>query len=178
SGTPPPQRRVRAREVMKQSTTTTDSAAKTHAGALPGRAPSHPPAPKPGPSRNTTPSREPAAGYVAVGRVLAPFGLKGELKVQSLTDNDERFAPKSRLWADSQPVTVAKSRTAGGHMYVTLKGFADRTSVERFAGALLQVPESMLPALEEGEHYRFQLIGLTVVTRDGTTLGTLEEIIE
>ncbi len=110
--------------------------------------------------------------------MLAPFGLKGELKVQSLSDNEARFAPKSKLWAGDAPVTVAKSRVAAGHLYLMLKGFAARTSVERFRGALLQVPESMLPPLEEGEHYRFELIGLTVVTRDGATLGTLEEIIE
>jgi 16S rRNA processing protein RimM len=115
---------------------------------------------------------------VAVGRILAPFGLKGELKVQSLTDNPERFAPRSRLFAGDQPVTVDASREASGHLYVTLKGYRDRSSVERFRHAILQVPDDALPPLPEGEYYRFQLIGLEVVTRDGGRLGTLEEIIE
>jgi len=135
-------------------------------------------APKSTGARASRTKTEPDAGFVAVGRVLGPFGLKGELKVQSLTDNDARFAPKSKLQADAQPVTVEKSRSAAGHLYLTLKGFHDRSSVDGFRGALLQVPESDLPALEEGEHYRFQLIGLTVVTRDGAPLGALEEIIE
>ena len=121
---------------------------------------------------------DPDPGYVAVGRVLAPFGLKGELKVQSLTDNEDRFAPKSKLWADQQPVTVAKSRSAGGHLYLTLKGYSDRSTVDRFRGALLQVPESMLPDLPEGEYYRYQLLGLTVVDREHSTIGKLEEVIE
>ncbi len=115
---------------------------------------------------------------MAVGRVLGPFGLKGELKVQALTDNPRRFAAKSRLWAGEQPVTVAASRGAGGHLYVRLKGFADRTSVEKFRHALLQVPEDALPPLPEGQYYRFQLLGLVVVGRDGSVLGTLDEIIE
>ena len=115
---------------------------------------------------------------MAVGRVLGPFGLKGELKVQALTDNPQRFAAKSRLWAGEQPVTVAGSREAGGHLYVLLKGFADRASVERFRHALLQVPEDALPPLPEGQYYRFQLLGLVVVDRDGSTLGTLDEVIE
>jgi 16S rRNA processing protein RimM len=110
--------------------------------------------------------------------VLGPFGLKGELKVQSLTDNDARFRPKARLWAGQQPVSVAKSREAQGHLYVTLKGFSDRDSVDRFRHALLQVPESELPPLPEGEYYRFELIGLTVIDRHGQVIGTLDEIIE
>jgi 16S rRNA processing protein RimM len=130
------------------------------------------------PSRRRTPQRAPDDGFVAVGRVLAPFGLKGELKVQPLTDNPRRLAPRSRLWAGQQKVTVIAVREAQGYTYVTLKGFHDRTSVEPFRHALLQIPESELPPLAEGEFYRYQLLGLTVVDRDGAIIGVLEEIIE
>lgn len=124
------------------------------------------------------PQAAPDDGFVAVGRVLAPFGLKGELKVQSLTENPRRFAPKSKLFAGQQPVTVAASREAGGHLYVTFKGHADRASAERFRHALLQVREADLPPLPEGEYYRFQLLGLDVYDRAGQRLGSLAEIIE
>ena len=113
-----------------------------------------------------------------MGRVLGPFGLKGELRVQALTDNPDRFKSKAKLWAGQQPVSVVKAREAQGHLYLTLKGFPDRDCVEKFRHALLQVPESDLPPLPAGEYYRFQLIGLTVVERDGIVLGTLDEIIE
>jgi 16S rRNA processing protein RimM len=115
---------------------------------------------------------------VAVGRVLAPSGLRGELKVQPLTDNPARLRPKSRLWAGKQAVTIATSRTARGYVYLTFKGFHDRTSVEKFRHAILQVPESALPPLPEGAFYRFQLLGLMVVDREGRAIGTLEEVIE
>jgi 16S rRNA processing protein RimM len=113
-----------------------------------------------------------------VGRVLGPFGLKGELKVLPLTDNAARFAAGARLWAGTQPVTVRASREAQNHLYLTLKGFADRHSVEKLRHALLQVPETELLPLPAGEYYRFQLVGLTAVSRDGTQLGTLDEVIE
>lgn len=131
-------------------------------------------APPPRPSEQV----EPDDGFVAVGRILAPFGLKGELKVLSLTENPERFRPKARLYAGQQPVTLSAVREASGHLYLKLKGFADRTSVEKFRLTLLQVPESDLPELEEGEYYRFQLIGLKVEDRDGSPLGILEEVLE
>lgn len=120
----------------------------------------------------------PAPGFIAVGRILGPFGLKGELKVLSLTDNVRRFRPKSRLWAGAQPVTVAAAREAGGYVYLMLKGFLDRRGVEKFRHSLLQVPESDLPPLAQGEYYRYQLIGLTVADATGAVLGTLDEIIE
>jgi len=130
---------------------------------------------RPARSRRQT---EPDAGYVAVGRVLAPFGLKGELKVEAVTDNPDRFRPKAKLFAGLQPVSVATSREAQGYVYITLKGYPDRTSVEKFHNALLQIPETELAPLPEGEYYRFQLVGLTVVDRDGAVLGTLDEVIE
>jgi 16S rRNA processing protein RimM len=130
------------------------------------------------PSSGPKPQREPDEGYVAVGRVQSPFGLKGELKVMSLTDNPERFVPKAKLWAGQQPVTIASVREAQGYVYLMLKGFSDRSSVDKFRHALLQVPETELPELEEGEYYRFQLLGLTVVDKDGTELGTIAEVIE
>lgn len=110
--------------------------------------------------------------------MLAPFGLLGELKVQSLTDNEARFAVKAKLWAGQQPVTVASSREAQGFVYLKFKGFPDRSSVDKFRHAMLQVPEEALAPLPEGEYYRFQLLGLDVIAADGTPLGTLAEIIE
>lgn len=130
------------------------------------------------PPQATKPQRDPDHGFIAVGRVLGPFGLKGELKVQPLSDNPERFAPKARLWAGQQIVTILTARAAQAYVYVTLKGFHDRAAVDKFRHALLQVPETDLAPLPEGEFYRFQLTGLTVVTEDGTLLGTLDEIIE
>lgn len=115
---------------------------------------------------------------MAVGRVLGPFGLNGELKVQSLTDNPRRFSPRSKLWVGTQPVTVTRARQAQGYVYLMLKGFADRTSVEKFRHAIVQVPESDLPALPPGEFYRFQLVGLSVIDRAGNVLGIIEEVLE
>jgi len=129
-------------------------------------------------ARPAKPQRQPDEGYVAVGRVLSPFGLKGELRVQSLTDNPRRFAPRSKLFAGQAPVTVLTSREAQGFFYVTFKGFPDRTSVEKFRHALLQVPETDLPPLAEGEYYRFQILGLRVVGVDGAEIGVIEEVLE
>lgn len=122
--------------------------------------------------------RESDDGFVAVGRVLAPFGIKGEVKVQPLSDNPARFQHGSRIWVGQEQITITHARSSGDLTYISLEGYADRASVERFRGAVLQVPEGELPVLAEGTYYRFQLIGLTVRDPEGTTLGTLVEVIE
>jgi 16S rRNA processing protein RimM len=110
--------------------------------------------------------------------VLGPFGLKGELKVQSLTDNPRRFSRGSRIYAGREEVRIAAVRAASGHLYLTFKGHGDRTSAERFRHALLQIHEDELPPLPAGEYYRYQLIGLDVLDASGEAIGTLAEVIE
>ena len=54
---------------------------------------------------------------------------------------------------------------------------ADRTAAEALAGTVLEVPESWLPRLAEGEYWPFELEGCRVVTDAGRELGTVSEVI-
>ena len=54
----------------------------------------------------------------------------------------------------------------------------DRNGAEPLVGTPVEIPVAELPKLPEGEYYYFQLIGLTVVSDTGDTVGTLTEIIE
>jgi len=100
------------------------------------------------------------------------------VKVAPLTDNPARLRGGARLLAGDETLTVAATREAGRHLLVRFTGLADRTAVEHLRGVTLEVHESDLPALPEGEYYRHQLIGLTVVDPEGRTLGTLEQVLE
>jgi 16S rRNA processing protein RimM len=124
------------------------------------------------------PKRPGADDRVAVGRILGPHGIRGEVKVDPLTDNPERFQRGSKLLAGDETLTVAATREAGRHILVRFANLPDRTAVEHLRGVMLEVLESDLPALPEGEYYRHQLIGLTVVDTEGNTLGTLEQVLE
>lgn len=121
--------------------------------------------------------QEPREGFIAVGRVLRPWGLRGDLKVQSLTDFPERFDPGSRLWLAERERTVERSRSQTGALYVKFSGIADATDAERYRGLLIEVPEAALPPLDVNEFYHHQLVGLRVTLGDGEDLGTVREVL-
>jgi 16S rRNA processing protein RimM len=121
---------------------------------------------------------EPREGYVAVGRVVRPWGLRGDLKIEPLTDfPEDRFAPDASLWLDGVKRTVEHARSQKGALYVKLSGIDDATAAEACRGLLLEVPEASLPPLEDDEYYHHQLVGLGVVTTDGAELGTVTEVL-
>ena len=116
-------------------------------------------------------------GYVAVGQIATPWGVRGDLKVQPLTDFPERFQRGAALWVQGHRHEVQRSRWSRGSVYLGLRGIDSRNAAEELRGALLEVPESDLTPLPEGQYYRFQIIGLEVCTPDGRSLGRVAEIL-
>jgi 16S rRNA processing protein RimM len=114
---------------------------------------------------------------VAVGSIAAPWGLRGDLRVQPLTDFPERFQRGAALWVRGRRHEVQRSRSSRGLVYLGLSGIDSRNAAEELRGALLEVPESDLMPLPEGQYYRFQVIGLEVRTPEGSSLGRVAEIL-
>lgn len=123
-----------------------------------------------------------AGRFVAVARVLAPHGVRGELRVEPLTDYPERLAELGacRLrWADGrvQPVWAEGARRGPGKsLLLKLRGIEDRTRAESLRGALVEIPEDSVRPLPEGHYYLFQIVGLPVFDEEGRLLGRVREI--
>lgn len=116
-------------------------------------------------------------GYVAIGRVGAPWGVRGAVKVVPLADSRELFAPGQGVTVAGQRRVIASARWQKGLVYLRLSGTDDRESAEALRGRLLAVAESELEPLPEGHYYRFQLIGLAVISTDGEELGRLTDVL-
>lgn len=116
-------------------------------------------------------------GYVAVGRIGAPWGVHGDVKVRPLTDFPERFRPSASLWVRGRRYEVRRSRSSGGLVYLGLSDIDSREVAGELRGALLEVPEGDLTPLPEGQYYRFQIVGLEVYTPQGSSLGRVAEVL-
>lgn len=117
--------------------------------------------------------------YLVVGRVAAPHGVHGELRVALETEDPNRFQSLARVFLGEQhqPFEVKGARLHKGQVLLSLSEIPDRNAAERWRGAWVYVSaEDALP-LDEDQYYYHQIIGLEVVTEEGETLGRVVEII-
>ena len=127
--------------------------------------------------------------FVVVGHVSKPHGTKGEAYIWPLTDHaDTTFVPGVRLWfsdlAGKSPdpsfpeARIAEVRPYRRGFLVRFDGVEDRTGVDRLRDRYLLRPFSEIEAPKEGELFYHQLLGMSVVTRDGVELGTIREVFD
>ncbi len=122
---------------------------------------------------------------VCLGRVMAPFGLRGEVKLYL-------YNPSSSLLRDSQQeaVLVLKSGQrrsvrlsirpgAGKRILARVEGVQTPEAAAPLIDSWLVFPKASLPEPDEDDvFYHHQLLGLAVQTESGEALGTIHEIHE
>jgi len=124
--------------------------------------------------------------WLAVGKIVSPQGLKGELRVYPNSDFPERFLEPGQRWLlrpgaiDPDPIELVKGRSLDGKgMYVVqLAGIDDRSQAEALRGAQLMVPAGDRLPLEPDEFHVDDLIGLQVFDQATQTLvGTVTNVL-
>jgi 16S rRNA processing protein RimM len=126
-------------------------------------------------------SPEPTAGdLVTIGRITAPHGLRGEVRVHPETDFPDRFAQVRTAFVvqggRATPVVVSGSRPHGAAILVTLEGVADVDAARRLRGAAIAVPRGATVPLGPDTYYVHDLLGMRVESTDGRALGVIDEI--
>lgn len=115
---------------------------------------------------------------ILVGKIVAPQGLRGEVRVQTFTQSPMDFRNLSvfgngiqvgdlkfvRLLNPTSSVVIAK-----------VAGANDRNAAEALRGTELFINRESLPDLKDGEYYQADLIGMQVVC-DGNLLGVVDNI--
>jgi 16S rRNA processing protein RimM len=115
---------------------------------------------------------------VVVGWIAKAHGVRGEVAVESRSDNPDRWASGSTVFDDTgRTLTVRSVRPHGDRLLVTFEGIDDRDAAGSLAGRTLVVPESWLPTLDEGQSWAFEIEGCSVTTESGTPLGRVEEVL-
>jgi 16S rRNA processing protein RimM len=118
----------------------------------------------------------PADERITVGLVRGLHGLRGAVRVEVLSDEPERFAVGSVLYAegDERPLTVTWTGPAKPGLLVRFEELPTRESVEHLRERYLEaVPSEPLP---EGTWYWHQIRGLAVSTTSGEDLGTVVDV--
>jgi 16S rRNA processing protein RimM len=119
---------------------------------------------------------------LAVGMVVKPFGVRGEVIVQPMTDSPSRFRRLNAVWvgensASAQQRAVEKAVPAPHGIRMKLKGIDDRTAAERTRGQLLFVDKANQVHPPAGRYFVHDVIGLVVRGEEGIDLGTITDVL-
>lgn len=118
-----------------------------------------------------------ADGFVALGVIGAPHGVKGAVKIRPLTASpDGLFAYGPLETADGAPFDCRLLGESKGRLLVLPGGISDRNGAEALRGVAVGVRRAALPPPEADEFYIDELIGLRAVLEDGTPYGTVTAV--
>ena len=137
------------------------------------------------------PAWEPAelpADAVEVGRILDAWGLKGWFKVLPHSASPEALFSSKRWYLQANErgpspfvgTVLTRIREAKEHADTVVAcplETIDRDIAQSLKGARIFVPRSSFPTPQEDEYYWVDLIGLSVLNREGVALGTVTELL-
>jgi 16S rRNA processing protein RimM len=126
--------------------------------------------------------RTPEPRYLAVGQVAGAHGVRGELKVDILTDDPHRFGRLRQVYVgyedqEPTPMLLKGYRLHKGRALLRLVGFDDRAAAQTLQGLFVYVSREEAIPLEQGEYFEHQILDLEVWTVDGEYLGRVADII-
>jgi len=122
-------------------------------------------------------TESPALEFIAIGRIIALWGVQGKVKVRLETDFPQRFSPGQKVFVDGRPLTIDDVSWHRGRPILKF-GTIDRAEdAQQLLGRAIEIPQSQLQPLPEDHYYYFQLIGLEVRTTGGEKLGKVKEIL-
>lgn len=125
---------------------------------------------------------EPQA-LIPVGKIIGPHGIRGLLKVFSYSGNLESLRAARTITlkspsGETQELGIKNAALHAGKLILGLQGYDEIDRVLPFVGNEICLLRSQLPEPDENEYYWCDLIGLEVVTPDGTELGAITDIFD
>lgn len=112
---------------------------------------------------------------ILVGKIVAPQGIRGEVRVQTYTASPMDFQElkvQSSTFKDGEFHFVRRLNPTSDVIIARIDGYADRTAVESLRGTELFINRDDLPAPDAGEYYQADLIGFDVL-RGGEKIGVI-----
>lgn len=117
-----------------------------------------------------------------VGVISSTHGVRGEVKVYPTTDDPKRFKQLKEVTLDTGkellPMEIQGVKFFKNMVILKFKGYDSINAIEKYKGKDLLIHRSQAVPLKEGENFIVDLIGLTVITDEGETLGKLTDVLK
>lgn len=120
--------------------------------------------------------------FLRVGVISSTHGIKGEVKVFPTTDDPARFENLKKVILDTgreqKELEIAGVKFFKNQVILKFKGYDSINDIEKYKGMDLLVSRENAVPLGENENFIVDLIDMTVVTDQGTTLGVLTDVMQ
>ena len=113
---------------------------------------------------------------ISVGEIVKAQGIRGEVKVKSLSDNEKRFEIGSKLYIGDEVVTIKRSYKQKSMLILGFEEYDNINDILKFVGKDLTIDEKDMGELAEDEVYIKDLIGLSVISH-GQKVGEIVDVI-
>ena len=118
---------------------------------------------------------------VAVGCIVKSRGLKGELKVKSLSNIPERITMLRDVFVEFadgsiENHSITSSKQTGKQVVITFEGVNDRDAADIFRGAYICIDKESVAELPADNFYEFDLLGMDVRNTEDVIIGTVVRI--
>lgn len=113
-----------------------------------------------------------------MGRIGAAHGIKGEVRIQSFTEDPMALVSYGPLETNRPGlvIRILAARTTTNVLVARIEGVNDRNAAEKLNGVELYVDRALLPEPDEDDYYHADLLGLRAQLADGTALGTVAAV--
>jgi len=121
--------------------------------------------------------------WLIVGIITSTYGIKGQLKIKSLSDFEERFTVEGQRWLQKEnenPIScelISGFQKPGKDIFiVSLRGIHDRNEAEKLIRCKLLVKKENLPLLDEDEFHFLELLDLEVKINKNNILSVIGNV--
>ncbi|MCP1659970.1 ribosome maturation factor RimM [Neisseria perflava] len=119
---------------------------------------------------------------VAMGYIKGVFGVKGWIKISASTEYSDSLLdyPEWQLSKDGKTLTVIPEagKVVGDELQVKLEGIDDRDQAFALRGYTIEIPREAFAPTEKDEFYWADLVGMSVVNKDGIVLGEVKNLLK
>lgn len=113
-----------------------------------------------------------------IGRVAGAFGVRGEVRITTYTEDPMALARYRALSRKdgATALTVLSARPTKGGIIARTKEIESKEQADALRGLELYIPRGLLPPPEEDEFYHADLVGLAVESPDGEPIGRVKAV--
>ncbi|MDU6341483.1 MAG: ribosome maturation factor RimM [Clostridium sp.] len=113
-----------------------------------------------------------------VGKIVNTHGLKGEVKVMALTDDQRRFDDLDYVLIDNKEVKIESCKYQKDRVIVKLEGVNKVEEAEKLKNKFMEISREFAVELDEDCYFLADLRECTVFDTDGKEIGEVYDIIQ